>query len=134
MKLEGDSAFLDLERAELGTAGAPVDRDVLLNVTVKVSNYSAADQCWIAESDLRRFVLQLRELESRRQGQAVLVGANSDDLQLEFHSTDSSGHMAVKGHIGWERTEGLPVQLSFGFAFAPDRLHSLLEYFENISH
>ncbi len=54
MRLEGDpgfveSAFIEFERSEVGDCSDP---DLLLNVTVKISNYSAADQVWIAASAL----------------------------------------------------------------------------------
>ena len=133
MKLEGDSGFLELEKSEVGAPDDPPDHDLLLNITVKVYSYSAADQCWIAANDVKRFLLELRKLESRRQGQAVLLGASPDDLRLEFYSTDSLGHMAVKGYVGWQKSEEFPLQLKFGFAFEPDRLLLLLEYFETIS-
>ncbi len=41
--------------------------------------------------------------------------------------------MAVKGYVGWQRSEEFPLQLMFGFAFEADRLPPLLEYFETIS-
>ena len=50
MRLDGDSAFLEFERSDVGDGSDP---DLLLNVTVSVGNYSAADQCWIAASDQR---------------------------------------------------------------------------------
>jgi len=133
MRVEGDSAFLEIERSEVGAPDDPVDHDLLLNVTVKVANYSAADQCWIAASDLEKFLLALRNLERQRQGEAVLVGADLQDLRLEFCSTDSTGHMAVQGHVGWQKSEEFPLQLKFGFEFEPDRLPFVLEYFEMIS-
>jgi hypothetical protein len=129
MKLEGDSASVEFDRS-LG--GDRTDRDVLLNITVQASGYSAADQCWIAANDFDRFLWQLRKLETRRQGQAILVGALPDDLRLEFYSTDSLGHMAMKGHIGWQKSDGFLLQLKFGFGFEPDRLPSLLAYFETL--
>jgi hypothetical protein len=133
MKLEGDSAVLELDRSEVGAPHSPTDEDVLLNITVQVSSYSAADQCWIAANDLERFLADLRRLEARRQGEAVLVGASPDDFRLEFCSTDSVGHMAVKGHVGWAKSDGFLLQLKFGFGFEPDRLPSLVDYFEMIS-
>jgi hypothetical protein len=133
MKLDGDSAFLELDRSEVGSPETPADQDVLLNVTVQVGSYSAADQCWIGANDLKRFLSELRELEADRQGQAILLGASLDDLRLEFYSTDSVGHMGVKGHLGWNRSEEFPLQLKFGFGFEPDRLRSLLEYFETMT-
>jgi hypothetical protein len=133
MRLEADSAFLEIERSEVGAPDDPVDHDLLLNVTVKVANYSAADQCWIAANDLDKFLLALRSLERQRQGKAVLVGADPQDLRLVFSSTNSSGHTAVHGYVGWQKSEEFPLQLKFGFEFEPDRLPSVLEYFEMIS-
>ena len=133
MRIEGDSAFLEIERSLVGAPDDPVDHDLLLSVTVKVANYSAADQCWIAADDVEKFLLALRGLERQRQGEAVLVGADPDDLRLEFCSTDSTGHMAVQGYVGWQKSEEFPVQLKFGFEFEPDRLPSVLEYFEMIA-
>ena len=132
MRLEGDNSFLDLDRAELGPHGTPGDRDVLFNITANVSNYSAADQAWVAERDLDRFVEALRKLEAGRQGEAILMGASTDDLRLEFHSTDSLGHMAVRGHVGCNHPNGFLLQLLFGFNFEPDLLPSLLRFFETI--
>jgi len=133
MRLDGDSGVLEFERCEVGEAGGPVDPDVLLSVTVKVANYSAADQVWIAATDLSEFSENLHSLESHRQGEAILSGASADDLMLKFYSTDSVGHMAVVGHVGWQRSEDFPLKLEFGFEFEPDRLRLLLEFFRSLS-
>ena len=96
MRLDGDSGVLEFERCEVGKAGGPVDPDVLLSITVKVANYSAADQVWIAAPDLSEFSENLHRLESRRQGEAILSGASADDLMLKFYSTDSVGFAFMK--------------------------------------
>jgi hypothetical protein len=132
MKLEGDNSFLELDRSKLGQLHTPSDEDVLLNVTARCAGYSAADQAWVVGRDLDRFVTELRNLEARRQGQATLAGASPDDLKLEFYSSDSLGHMAVRGHLGWNHPHGFLLQLQFGFNFEPDRLPALLRYFETI--
>jgi hypothetical protein len=132
MRLEGDDSFLELDRSELGAPGTPSDRDVLLNVTARASGYSASDQAWVVERDLDRFVTELRNLESRRQGHATLAGASPDDLRLEFYSTDSLGHMAVRGHLGWNNPKGFLLQLRFGFDFEPAHVPTLVRYFETI--
>jgi hypothetical protein len=62
IRLEGDNSFLELNRSELVPPGTPDDRDVLLNISVGVSGYSAADQAWVPERDLDRFVEELRHL------------------------------------------------------------------------
>src|SRR5512141_2910023 len=40
-------ASVELDVAELGPPGTPGDDDLLLNVTVAVGGYQAADQVWI---------------------------------------------------------------------------------------
>jgi len=133
IRIEGDNSFLELDRSELGPPGTPGDRDVLFNIGANVSGYAAVDQAWVAEHDLDRFVEELRDLEQRRKGNAVLAGASPDDLRLEFHSTDSIGHMAVRGHVGWNHPSGFLLQLKFGFSFEPDLLPKLLRYFETVN-
>jgi len=132
MRLEGDNSLLELERSELGPTGTPSDRDVLLNVTARVAGYSAADQAWVTDTDLNRFIGELRTLEARRKGQATLSGASPDDLRLEFYSTDLLGHAAVRGHLGWNNAKGFLLQLRFGFDFEPDRLPAMLQFFETL--
>ena len=132
MRLEGDNSLLELERSELGSPDMPGDRDVLLNVTARVASYSAADQAWIVDTELNRFIAELRDLEARRQGQATLSGALADDLRLEFYSTDSLGHPAVRGHLGFNNPNGFLLQLRFGFDFESDRLPALLRFFETL--
>lgn len=122
MRLDGEEGFLELERSELGESGAPPDEDVLLNVTVQASSYSAADQSWIVGRDWDHFLSELQSLDDLRQGRAVLEGASPEDFRLEFYSTDSAGHMAVRGHLGWQKSNGHFLQLQFGFSFEPDRL------------
>ena len=122
MKLIGEEGFLELERSETGERGAPGESDILLNVTVEVGAYSAADQSWVIADEWDRFLSDLTTLEDRRQGRAVVEGASPDDFRLEFYSTDSAGHMAVQGHIGWHKASGHILRLRFGFSFEPDLL------------
>ena|SRR5262245_37730978 len=129
MKIQEQEALLEVGRFERG----PLEDDVLLNVTVRVSGYSATDQTWAIKSDLERFLMELRALDQKRQGSALLVSPSPDDLRLEFYSTDSAGHMAVRGHLGCNNASGFLLQLRFGFAFEPDKLPSVLESFEAIA-
>jgi hypothetical protein len=132
-KIQEQDALFELEVSELGDANTPGRDDVLFNVTVETGGYTAADQDWVVRSDLDRFLQQLRALDQNRQGKALLVSASPDDLQLEFYSTDSAGHMAVRGQLGRTEPNGFRLQLQFGFAFEPDKLPSVLEYFGTIS-
>ena len=126
MRLIGSEGFLELERSETGERGRPGESDILLNVTVEVSSYSAADQSWVVADEWASFLTELRKLDERRQGRAVVEGASRDDLRLEFYSTDSAGHLAVRGHLGWRKPDGHVLELRFGFSFEPDLLPSVV--------
>jgi len=127
MKLIGREGFLELQRSEVGEQGTPAESDILLSVTVKASSYAAADQSWVVAGEWDRFLLELRTLDEQRQGRAVVEGASPDDLRLEFYSTDSAGHMAVRGHLGWHKPDGHLLQLRFGFSFEPDLLPGVVQ-------
>jgi hypothetical protein len=50
-------------------------------------DYSAADQAWVTDTDLNRFIANCAPWRRVEQGQATLSGASPDDLRLEFYST-----------------------------------------------
>jgi hypothetical protein len=127
MRLEGEEGLLELQPSQIGDQGTPNESDLLLNITVKASNYSAADQSWVLAGEWDRFLGELRQLDEWRKGHAVLQGASPDDLHLEFYSTDSAGHMAVRGQLGWHKPDGQVLQLRFGFSFEPDRLPVIVQ-------
>jgi hypothetical protein len=126
MRLIGSKGLLELQRSETGESGTPCESDILLNVTVEVSSYSAADQSWVTAGEWDRFLTELKTLDERRRGRAVVEGASRYDLRLEFYSSDSAGHMAVKGHLGWHKPDGHVLELRFGFSFEPDLLPSVV--------
>ena len=127
MEVAGSEAqSLRIERSEIGDPSTPTDHDLLLNVSVRVGGYSAADQAWIVSTDWQGFVRELRHLEATRQGEAVLQGASPEELRLVFAATDNAGHVAVSGHIGWHRPDGFLQKLHFGFPFDPGFLRNML--------
>jgi hypothetical protein len=97
MKLRGREGFLELQPSNTCGQGTPGESDILLNVTVRASSYSAADQSWVVADAWDGFLTELGTLDERRQGRAVVEGASPDDLRLEFYSTDSAGHMQYRG-------------------------------------
>lgn len=118
MTLRGDvGQVLTIERSTLGEPGTPADDDLLLNVTVSVRGYSAADQAWVVAGDWREFMNGMRTLEDVRNGHATLRGADPHDLELTFKTTDRAGHMAVEGFVGWKSPDGFYLKCEFGFAF-----------------
>ena len=136
MRFEEHDQFLELSRAELGPVGTPGEGDVLFDITARVSSYSGVGQAWVLASDLDGFVIELRRLEELRHGQATLSGVSPRELKLEFYSTDSVGHMAVRGYVGRQKLvrnqSWILLQLPFDIDFEPDRLPSVLKFFERI--
>lgn len=79
------------------------------------------------------FLDELRTLEGCRQGHATLESASPEDLRLDFLSTDSAGHMAVKGQVRRRTAEDFALQLQFAFAFEPDELPRVLMELESFA-
>jgi hypothetical protein len=102
---------------------------LLLNVTVAVGGYQAADQVWVPGDSFEQFVGMLSDLERVRQGRADLEAATSDDFALTIASTDSAGHMAVQGHLSDRTPDGYRLSLHFGFTFDPGLLMDALRAF-----
>src|SRR6516164_4410685 len=97
LKIQEQDALLELEVAGFGDANTPARDDVRLNVTVRTAGYAATDHSWVIRPELDRFLRELRALDESRHGKAVLISPSPDSLRLEFFSTDSAGHMAVRG-------------------------------------
>jgi len=118
VRIQGDvGQLLLIERSTLGDTGTASDEGLLLNITVNVGGYGAADQAWVEVADWRRFLTELRALERLRQGDATLVGARPGDLSVTFRAADRVGHMAVSGFVAWDTPDGFVQRLEFGFGF-----------------
>lgn len=126
VRIVGEAGSVELERAEFGGPNTPADEDILLNISVQVRGYSAQDQMWISAGAWRLFLERLVEVERTRRGGARVEGASPEDLALEIFSTDSVGHFAVRGHVGWTPHDGHRLRLEFALAFETDRLPYLL--------
>ena len=118
VELKGIGAqTLTIERSESGEAGTPGEGDLLLGLALAVSGYRANDEVWVMADEWRRFMEELRALESSREGEATLRGASPRGLELVFKATDLMGHTAVSGFIGWDSPDGFYQRLEFGFEF-----------------
>src|SRR6516165_3083532 len=100
LKLEEQDALLELEVAGFGEVNTPAGDDLRLKITVRTVRYAAADHSWVIRPDLDRFLGELRALDQSRQGKAALVSPSPYGLRLEIYSTDSAGHMALRGELG----------------------------------
>jgi len=125
----GRTASVELDVSELGPPGTPADEDLLLNVTVTVGGYAAADQVWILKDQFDGFLDDLSELERARRGRAELEAASRDEFVMTIRSTDAAGHLAVEGHVGDRTPDGFILALQFGFALDPGLLAQILQDF-----
>ena len=133
MELKGDKGQLfAIERSVFGEPGASAEADLLLNVTVKVGGYAAADQSWVMADDWRAFLTDLRELERTRRGKATLEGASPRDLKLVLCVIDPIGHMAISGHLGWDSPDGFAQKLEFGFEIDAGMLQTTIREIEEL--
>jgi len=130
VRLVGKGGSLVLERSDIGPPGTPAERDILVNITVDSGGFAAAGQSWIVDAAWSGFLSQVRRLEACRQGRATLESASPGDLQLELFSTDSVGHLAVRGQVRKRTTEKFELLLQFAFAFEPDQLPRILAELE----
>ena len=133
MELKGDKGqSLVIERSGFGEPGTLADRDLLLNVTVKIRGYSAADHAWVVANDWCEFLSELRALERLRKGHATLHGASPRNLELTIKATDHAGHMAVSGFLGRDTPDGFAQKLEFGFAFDAGMLPTVVRELEGL--
>jgi hypothetical protein len=120
---------LTINRSNLEEPGMPGDKDLLLNVMVKVGGYSATDQVRVLGTHWRSFITELKEMERLRQGKATLEGVNTEDLKLVFMTTGRAKHSAVSGLIGWDYN-GNYQKLEFGFPFDAGMLYNVVQELE----
>ena len=135
MRIDGiDGQSIEIELSERGPDDTPGQDDLLLNVTVDLGGYSATEQSWVVFDDWQSFMQQMRQLEERRRGQAMLVGASPRELEVTFRVTDLAGHMTVAGWVGREGARGFVRRLEFGFEFDPGLLGDVARELKRLEH
>jgi hypothetical protein len=134
MTLRGEQGqLLIVELAEVGPAGTPAARDLLLDVKVDSRGYAATDQAWVIAADWSRFLSEFRSLERLRTGTATLLGASPDELRLVFGTRDRAGHTLVTGMVASLGVGAARHRLEFGFNFDAGVLLQMLREFEGFS-
>jgi hypothetical protein len=132
--------FLELAVTDRGAPGAPDAGDTRFVVRVRVTSkdtvFTAETWCWAELRALAAFAGQLRALEERRQGVAVLESMSPGELRLEIRSTDRAGHVAATGQVGhWcYGGTGQPLwsAIGFGIPFCPTELPALVQEFGSL--
>jgi hypothetical protein len=100
--------------------------DLLIVAELRRADFSARIDTWVLRENWQAFCDDLYLLERKRQGQAKVESISPKELSLCIRSTDSSGHMAVEGSLGYRGIHG-EVQLAFSpMPFCPSVLPELL--------
>lgn len=112
--------------------------DLHLRVRVAFSTFRGDnEEVWVAARDFQDFLSALQSLEAQRRGSATLLSVSPGELEMEVHSTDRAGHMAVSGQLGrwcYAGGEGLSwCQIPFHFDFCPSLLPELLADFRSMA-
>jgi hypothetical protein len=128
--------YLEVTVAERSTVVLDAG-DTRFTVRVRISGLNvvltAETLCWVALPALATFAEQLRVLEERRQGSAVLESMSPNELRLEIRITDRAGHVAAVGQVGrWLGAgSGEPYwsAVAFRVPFYPTELAALVREF-----
>jgi hypothetical protein len=102
----------------------PTSGDVELTVMVQSQGF-VGDGChWVEAPHLRRFVEQLRELDSRRNGSAEIESISPGEFQLRILAKDLAGHVAAAGRVSRSNQA-----LEFSFEFSASHLPRIVAAF-----
>lgn len=124
--LNGD--FVSVERLQ----GDDVSGDFLVLVEVRRHGFSGRIDTWILRDTLGAFVRDVARLEETRRGSATLESISPGELRLEIRATDSAGHMAIGGTIGYRSFDGETALAFAPFDFDPSMLPELVRQAERL--
>ena len=121
MRIESNENYIDIEVSLEDDESLPSYGDAYLSIKVHSNGYSGTNDLWVSSNELKDFCISLVKLEKDRKGETNLVSISPNELELKIYSTDSSGHMAVKGTTGYEMAN-FKHSVAFGFEFDPSQL------------
>ncbi len=137
MEIREGHNCVTIEPVDRVPAGLPSACDVKLCVEVASEQFSGHGFAWVAAPALAAFLVQLRELESRRRGEVLIEGLSPEEFRLRIWSVDRRGRLAVGGMVTTRIHKGQagPYRhaLEFGFEFDPTRLPGVLAGFQAIA-
>jgi hypothetical protein len=114
--------FVSMERLE----GDQLSGDYLVLIEVRRHGFSGRSDTWIIREALLAFVRDLARLEEVRRGAATVESISPGELRLEVRATDSAGHMAVGGMVGYRHSDGETALTFAPFEFDPSMLPTLV--------
>ena len=129
-----EEEHLELEELERVPEHLPTPGDLRVRATLKLQQFSGSySDVWLAQSDLVRFVEQLKSLVDTQQGAAKLEAMTPDEFSLEIRPAGSLGHIEASVRLSRHQYSGptyWPTMLSGGFEIEPRQLESTLSSFE----
>src|SRR5436190_11538005 len=121
MRISCDSDYyLAIERA------APSGDDILAVVEVRCPGFSGHIDTWILREAWVDFCKRLAALDERRRGEAVVESISPGEFRLVVRSTDSAGHMAIEGLLGYRGVHGATLLTFSPMSFDPSTLPTLV--------
>jgi hypothetical protein len=137
MEIREGQNCVTIEPVDRVPVDLPSASDVELSVEVCSEQFSGHGFAWVAAPALAAFLVQLRELEARRQGEAMVEGLSPGEFRLRLWSVDRRGHVAVGGVVTKliHKGEASPYRhtVEFGFEFDPSWLPRVLAGFQAIA-
>jgi len=125
MKIVSGENFIEFEVTLDEEESLPIYGDAYILVSISSHGYCGKNDLWVSKDDLSQFFNDIIKLEESRQGSALLSSISPGELEINVYSTDSRGHMAVKGCTGYSISSGESTfkhSVEFGFGFEPDQL------------
>jgi len=121
MRISCDSDHhLAIEHAE------PPSDDLRLLVEVRCPGFTGRIDTWVLREAWIAFAEGLAALDERRQGEAIVESITPQEFRLVVRSTDSAGHMAIEGLLGYRGVHGETLLTFSPMSFDPSSLPALV--------
>lgn len=101
------------------------DGDAVLGIFVNSMGFSGCSDSYILNAQLRKFCMELAELQRTLKGKAVLTSLVPEELLLTIEPFGSRGHLSVVGKFGYSASTTMGDNwhgVEFGFEIEPQQL------------
>lgn len=91
------------------------------------------NNCWFEHKEIQDFINELKELDQKQQGKAILSSMSPSDLILDIEVYDKTGHIALKYSMA--QTIGCcagQITLSGGFILDRSESFNIVKFFEEL--
>ena len=121
---------LDVSIVSEETDELPSKGDVRISVLIKSNGFRGHNDIWLDGENFDSFCRALIELETNRQGEAIIKSLSPGEFELTIGSLDSVGHIGVWGKTGYHVMS--PIKnffhaVEFGFEVEPSQLQQAVK-------